>query len=395
MQKLTSNKADIEYYPNIRLVLLLKKANLYWHPILAELTKIYPQTKVYTGFWPGFSWGYQDSFEIEQIGKIKFLSAYKNKQNPGYEPGLTYLSPKIVFPLLKSNPDLVFTDGFCIWTVIVLLLKIFTKWRVIIILDGSTPGVDYRNSWLRINIRRLMVSLADGFITNNKLGKAYLKEVLQVESEKIFARPYLVPDKISLQQYSNQPQLTNLLLKHPIFLCVGQIIPRKGIEQLLKACNLLNKDNTDFSLLIAGDGWKRPELEALTVKYALSPKIKWLGSIDYGYLGAYYQLTDVLIFPTFEDTWGMVVLEAMSFGKPIICSELAGSSELIVEGENGYCFNPHNIEQLVNIMRLFVKDPQIIEIMSNRSSQLAKRHSPKKAAKSITKAVSFVTDKCN
>lgn len=383
----------MESFSNLRITLLLKKANLYWHPILAELSKIYPQTQVYTGFDPGFSWDYQDAFKIKQIGKIKFLGAYKDNKKPGYEPGLIYLSPRVIFPLLKSKPEIIFTDGFCIWTVLVLLLKAFTRWRVIIILEGSTPGVDYRNSWLRIKLRRLMASLTDSFITNNERGKIYLEEVLRVESKKIFAKPYLVPDKRSLQQCCDNTPLAslNLNLNHPVFFYVGQIIPRKGIEQLLTACHLLRQDNADFSLLIAGNGWQRQDLEAMAAKYNLSSQIKWLDLIDYGNLGIYYQFIDVFVLPTFEDTWGMVVLEAMNFGKPILCSKLAGASELIVKGKNGYCFDPYDAQKLAMLMHFFIDNPQIIKVMGQQSIQLIQQHSPEKAARSLTKAISWVT----
>ncbi len=378
----------------LRPILLLKKINLHWQPIIAEITKIYPLTKIYTGFWSGFAWGYQDSFQVQQVGKIKFIGSYKANKRPKYDPGIIYLSPKIIFYLLRSPSQIVFVDGFCLWTMFALILKIWTGWRVILILEGSTNGVDFRDSLWRIALRRLMVRATDAFITNSKAGEKYLTEFLQVDSSKVFAKPYLVPAKISLQQYSDGfiPECSNL--QHPIFLYVGQIIPRKGLDKLIDACHLLQTENkTSFTLLIAGEGWKRAEYETLIEKYGLTSNVKWLGNLDYGRLGQYYELADVSVFPTFEDTWGMVVLEAMMFGKPVLCSNFAGSAELIVEGENGYCFDPHQPSQIAELMSLFIDKKISAFAMGQKSQQIIKQHTPEKAANSISKTIKFVIQK--
>ena len=375
---------------DLKVVFLLKRALPYWHPIAAELTKIYPQTKVFTGFWSGFSWGYEASFDVEQVGKIEFWGAYKHNQKEHYAPGLIYLSPKIIIALLRYQPKVIISDGFCIWTVFALLLKLWKKWRVIIICDGSSPGTDYRNSWFRIAVRRLMTRITDAFITNNQAGKSYLVEILQAKEARVFARPYLVPDRNSLLKSSGQLSIDNLSLSRPVFLCVGQIIPRKNLKSILEACLILKQQDLNFTVLIIGEGWEREKLEALSQSYGLSNRIKWLGNIDYENLGFYYQYADVFLFPTLEDIWGMVLLEAMAFGKAIICSQLAGAQELISDGENGFCYEPQDIDRLARYMNIFIDNPQLIKTMGKRSLESIDFHSPAKAAESLRKVISLI-----
>ena len=234
-------------------------------------------------------------------------------------------------------------------------------------------------------------------------GKAYLVEILGAKPEQVFARPYLVPDPQSLLQYpSISTDLTNST--RPIFLCVGQLIPRKGIRTLLKACHLLQQQSQttidssssqmaqqsqpNFTVLIAGSGWESKQLAELAEKYNLSSHIVWLGEIDYGNLGFYYQYADVLLFPTLEDIWGMVVPEGMNFGKPVICSKSAGSVELIDHKSNGYSYDPGDFYQLASYMNQFIEHPELIKTMGQKSLEMIELHSPQKAAQSLAKVIS-------
>lgn len=359
----------------------------YWHPILSEFTKIYPNTTIYTGAWNGFSSGFENAFVLKQIGKMKFVDTVKSQQ--GYSEGFIYASPSIVLPLLRSRPDVIFTTGFCIWTLLVLLLKPMVGWQVVIAYEGSAPGVDYRSAPLRLRLRQWMGHWADAFITNSRAGKQYLTDILSIAEQKIFARPYQVSDASALLKQS-QPAAA-LSLAKPIFLFTGQVVPRKGIQQLLEACTLLKAQGyEDYTLLIAGEGAQRQDLEVYAQTQGLQC-VHWLGWVGYGQLGTYFQQADVFILPTLEDTWGMVTLEAMVFGKPVLCSKWAGSSEMVVEGENGYLFDPYQPEATAAVMRRFLEHPEQIGAMGQRSKALMAQHTPETAAHFLTKVAATVT----
>ncbi|NJN86708.1 MAG: hypothetical protein HC881_10830 [Leptolyngbyaceae cyanobacterium SL_7_1] len=131
----------------------LERGN-YWHPILSELTTMYPQTQVFTGVWSGYSEGYHDAFAVEVVGKMRFVDTAAT--GTGYNKGFIYASPKIIGRLLAFHPNLIFATGFSMWTIFALLLKPIARWRVVITYDGSSPGVDYRGDRLRSTARRLM-----------------------------------------------------------------------------------------------------------------------------------------------------------------------------------------------------------------------------------------------
>lgn len=376
---------------NLRIAWLFPSLELgnYWHPVLSEFAKTYPETTVFTGVWPGYSPGFENAFAVKVVGEMTFVDTVKSET--GYSKGFINASPAISGELLKYKPDVIFTSGFCIWTIFALFLKWLGGWRVVIVYDGSSPGVDYRDSKVRTILRQLLSRLTDGFITNSLAGKKYLTECLYVNQQNIFARPYQVPDVDALLQRSQQVDLSSEQLQRPVFLFTGQVIPRKGLDRLLIACKLLHdRGYSNYTLLVAGDGAQRTELQAFCTAQGLEDNVRWLGWVNYGQLGAYFRKADVFILPALEDVWGMVVLEAMAFGKPILCSQWAGAAELIVKAENGFVFDPYDPEAIAEVMLQVMQQPESWASMGLRSQEIIANHTPVNAAQFLTKVTDIV-----
>jgi glycosyltransferase involved in cell wall biosynthesis len=372
-----------------RVAWLLHGADAYYQPIMSEFTQLFPQTQVFTACWSGFLPGFEDSFTVKKVGKIKILSLPEKIK--GYSPSFTYLPLSVVKYLWQFKPQVIFSIGFSIWTILILLLKIVYKWKVVIVYDGSSPGVDYQNSWLRQWLRRTMAKFVDAYITNNQSGKAYLTKGIGARESQIFSRPYLIPHLKTYLPHLQQIDLTTSSTQQPIFIFAGKIVPRKGLFELLKACSLLQEQGYEhYTLLVVGDGWQRLELESFVKERKLDERVKWVGYVEYERVGAYFKQADVFIFSTLEDVWGLVAVEAMMFGKPIICSQWAGASEMVIEGENGYIFDPHQPEQLAQLMSKFIDNPNLIEKMGRKSEEIMSEHTPEAVAQSLAEVVKFV-----
>jgi len=365
-----------------RVAWLVPTAWFYWQPSLSEFTQLFPQTTVFTGRFPGFAKGLESKLHIEMVGETRVIEI--NQENEGYGDYFTYLSPSIVGYLLRFRPHIIFSTSFGIWTILALLLKLFMGWRVVIAYEGSSPGVDYRNSALRLFVRGVMVKLADACLTNSHAGKDYLIDVLKARPDRVFVKPYEVPDKNTLPGNSGAVKDEFSTLERPIFLFVGQVSFRKGLPLLLQALVVLKeRGHEHFTLLIVGDGPKREELEAFCKENLLSDCVQWVGKVPYDEVGSYFHHANVFVLPTLEDTWGVVTLEAMLLGKPILCSKGAGTAELIVHGENGYIFAPDNPETLADLMQTFLHDPESIQRMGEASKQIMEQYTPAIAAKGM------------
>ncbi len=374
--------------PNLRIAWLLPSAFYYWQPAISKLAQIFPQTTVFTGLWQGFAPGFENSFAVEVLER-KVIQL--TRTSTGYGNNFTYLSLNIINRLLRFKPHLIFTSSFGVWTMLALLLKPLAKWRVVIAYEGSSPSVDYRGSAPRLALRRAMVKAADALITNSKAGKAYLIDILKAKESNVFHQPYEVPATTALVGCTKEDKQSNLhQLQRPVFLFVGGIIPRKGLHLLLEACVVLQKQGyRNYTLLVVGDGAQRQELEAFSQTHELADCVKWAGRVNYGNLGAYFNSADVFVLPTLEDTWGVVVLEAMALGKPVLCSKWAGAAEMVIEGENGYLFEPQQPEELAKVMRRFIEQPNLSKSMGDKSQQLMAQHTPEVAAQFLAKVTSF------
>ena len=374
--------------PNLRIAWLLPSAFYYWQPAISKLAQLFPQTTVFTGLWQGFAPGFENSFAVEVLER-KVIQL--TRTSTGYGNNFTYLPLNIVSRLIRFKPHLIFTSSFGVWTMLALLLKPLAKWRVVIAYEGSSPSVDYRGSAPRLALRRAMVKAADALITNSKAGKGYLIDILKAKESNVFHQPYEVPATTALVGCTKEDKHSNLhQLQRPVFLFVGGIIPRKGLHLLLEACVVLQKQGyRNYTLLVVGDGAQRQELEAFSQTHELADCVKWAGRVNYGNLGAYFNSADVFVLPTLEDTWGVVVLEAMALGKPVLCSKWAGAAEMVIEGENGYLFEPQQPEELAKVMRRFIEQPNLSKSMGDKSQQLMAQHTPEVAAQFLAKVTSF------
>lgn len=363
----------------------------HWLPLIEEFSNIFPDTIVFTGLCPENISSENVSFNLKIAGKTRFIKL--GTKGSRYEKVIIIPPLDIPFHLLKFLPQVILTYGFSIWTVIVLLLKPFIGWRVIVVYEGSTPTVDDRESKLRTFGRKLMTRGSDAFLTNTHSGKSYLVEFLKANKELVFVRPYLLPDikYLTLKEVDVKKLLVDA--PRPVFLYVGLIIQRKGLKFLIEAFAALKSQGYDnYTLLIVGDGPQRGELEDIVKEREIEKQVRWMGWFDYNSLGYFYSSSDIFVFPTYEDTWGLVVLEAMAFAKPVLCSKLAGAQEMIQEGENGYIFNPDcdSPDALAEIIKRFIDNPNIIEPMGQKSKTLASSHTPRAIADYLKCIIEFV-----
>ncbi len=135
------------------------------------------------------------------------------------------------------------------------------------------------------------------------------------------------------------------------FLFVGRLVREKGVFELLSAYSKLGEEIREhIGLIFVGDGPCREELERRAASI-VPGLIKFVGFTQREQLAAYYGLAEVLILPTYSDTWGLVVNEAMACGLPVIVSNVAGCvPDLVTEDWNGKTVKPKDVESLRSAM---------------------------------------------
>lgn len=198
-------------------------------------------------------------------------------------------------------------------------------------------------------------------------------------------------------QYRSLPGLET---SHPFFLASARFIKCKNIEGLLRAYSsyrgrLANSCNgpTPWRLVILGDGEERNILENLIYSEGIQG-VSLPGFLQIDVLPAYYGLASVFIHPSYKDTWGLVVNEAMAAGLPVLASNRCGCAlDLISEGENGFLFSPEDQAALVDQMVLISSDNVNLRAMGQASRDRINQWTPERFAQGIYGAVQAALSK--
>ncbi|MCX7999169.1 MAG: glycosyltransferase family 4 protein, partial [Leptospiraceae bacterium] len=126
----------------------------------------------------------------------------------------------------------------------------------------------------------------------------------------------------------------------------GTVTPRKGVEYLIKAGEILKDEKILF--LIVGNLNLDKEYAKRVIEYAKKKNVnaKFTGFIPYEDLKALYSACDIFVLPSLEEGFGVVLTEALASGKPLIGSNVGGIPMQIRDGWNGFLVEPANEKQL-------------------------------------------------
>ncbi len=350
----------------------------YWQPVFREFARLVPNSQVFVGRWGGFAAGYEGTFNLRVIQGARPLVLKKKTNDEQYDSTVYWVPLSIIKELARFRPDVIFVTGFSAWTACALLCKLALRARVVVLWDGNSPHWRLQISRLRQFLRRLMAPFFDFVVSNMREGADYMHHVLHVPERKLLSHPYQVADREILGSGTNDQPLPG---RRPRFLFVGSIDPRKGWRYLLEAARVLVKQGIDqFSVVFAGSGYQEQQLYSGIAENGVSNVAFYVGFVPYYSMASCYRQADVFVFPTMDDVWGLVLVEAMTFGKPVICSQYAGARELVSDGENGFVVDPRSVEALANSMRKFIEDQSLITRFGARSRELVSPYTPARAA---------------
>lgn len=129
-------------------------------------------------------------------------------------------------------------------------------------------------------------------------------------------------------------------------LYVGRVSKDKNLDFLFEVYKELFDMNSEINLIIVGDG---PSLDDLMLKNKKFKQIYYLGKVEHNDLALIYSGSDLFMFPSTTDTFGMVVLEAQACGLPAIVSDIGGPKEIIANGKSGYIVKANSHQDWVKI----------------------------------------------
>lgn len=188
----------------------------------------------------------------------------------------------------------------------------------------------------------------------------------------------LVPLGIDLEAFDPRPELTvaaeELRLRHgtPLILFVGRLVGYKGVDVLLHALR-----DVPAKLIVVGNGPDQVRLEALCARLRLTERVTFTGRVEPSRVARYVAAADVGVLPSIasQETFGLSMVEMMSHGLPVVCTEIGTGTSFVNQHEvTGLVVPPGDPQALATALNRLIADPQLRSAMGARARERAHAH---------------------
>lgn len=231
-----------------------------------------------------------------------------------------------------------------------------------------------------------VVQIADRIIAATPAEQEQIIHYLHADPNKIA----IVPPGVDLSRFQPLSKATakarlNIPCGEHTILFAGRIEPLKGIDTLLRAISILQDrhpqavENTTVAI-IGGDPWaetleaEMARLQALRTELGIHDLVTFLGAKDQDILPAYYAVADMVVMPSHYESFGMVALEAMAMGTPVIASEVGGLAHLIQHDMTGFHVPSRDPETLAERILELLQSPALRQELADNARAHAQQY---------------------
>ncbi len=221
----------------------------------------------------------------------------------------------------------------------------------------NTTAVGEEEPALRIRCESELVKSCQRIIAPTEMEKEYLIRYYGASPEAIRVNPCGV--NLDLFRSIEKEIARNHLGFNgdEIILFVGRIVPIKGIDKLLIAMTYLEKREKTKLVVIGGDKHCQEEvdrLKALTKHLQIDDSVNFLGLVEQKELPYFYSAADLCVFPSHYESFGLVALESLACGTPVVATRVGGIEGVIKEGETGYIVKDNAPDRLADKITLML-----------------------------------------
>ena len=185
----------------------------------------------------------------------------------------------------------------------------------------------------------------------------------------------IIPNGIDVDHFSmDRPPIKGLDDGRLNILFVGRLEKRKGLRYLLEAYGRLKWDFPDIRLVVVGPGNLDKDCYRILSERNLSDVV-FLGNVPYRELPRYYRSADICCAPaTGRESFGIVLLEAMASGRPMVASRIEGYSTVLKHGEQGLFVPPKDGTSLAEALALLIRNPELRHQMGKRGRETVEQY---------------------
>jgi glycosyltransferase involved in cell wall biosynthesis len=306
-----------------------------------------------------------------------------------------FINPTIVSTLLRDGFDVLISVGWdspaamAAYALAKLLRKPIVLW------SGSTANEPSWRRSLSLPIVRALVRGSSSWIAYGTRARDYLVQLGAARERVFIAYNTVDVDWFQTRAEELRPNRLSIrrdlgLTEGPVVLYVGQLIARKGVRDLVDAFDLVASKRRESQLVLVGYGGLESELREHVARRRID-RVHFVGHVPIPELPRYYASADVLVLPSHEEVWGLVLNEAAASGLPLVATDVAGASpDLIEAGNNGYTVPRGRPACLAHaILRALERQEQ----MGEASRQLVSSRTYVQNVDAVMQAVKIATEK--
>lgn len=294
-------------------------------------------------------------YAVELFGKGSpyAFDPYDNKEdwwsclfpdNNFSELSKTTIAKKIFDKLNEINPDVVIGGSIVFFSGAIGLRWAKQHKKKFVMFDDGKPSDIKRNTVVQF-VKDTLIKQVDALWLPSP---EYDAEYPYVDVDTVIFHGFNCVDN---DQFKFEDKKT---VDHKTIVSVARLVPIKNIENLLRAWKIVEDSGCDCKLNIIGNGPLYEQLNQLALTLNLK-SVVFSGAVSNNDLPLYLYNADAFVLPSYSESWGLVVNEAMAAGLPVLLSNKINAGQaLLQEGINGYSFNPKDINGIADKLLKFI-----------------------------------------
>jgi glycosyltransferase involved in cell wall biosynthesis len=349
---------------------------------------------------PGF--GITLEWDIPLLEGYPYTFVPNFSSDPGNHHFWGYVNPSLAREVSAWRPDVIFLMNYAFFSYLLFLFD-FRTWGVPIIFRGDSHDVGRKTS-LREHftglIRKIVFSRFSAFLDVGKNNRSYLLSS-GVPRRKLFHSPHAI-DNERFQSAISDAMLQGKILRAKLSIredqvliaFVGKLIPIKRPIDLLRAFSLLYPDiRRRAALLFVGEGQLKSELRSICRRIDLDD-VHFLDFQNQSAMPSVYSASDLLVLPSQQETWGLVVNEAMNLSCPALVSDHVGCApDLVLPDQTGWVFPTGDIFSLRDHLAQAISAPEKLKQMGLNASKRISDYSYESISEGLFQALQYVCPK--
>jgi 1,2-diacylglycerol 3-alpha-glucosyltransferase len=235
---------------------------------------------------------------------------------------------------------------------------------------------DAVQSWLQDYMRKCQHIVIPSESMKETIVREYgLRDRFTVIPTGIDLEPYRIADGEALRARKGWQ-------KEKVMISIGRMAPEKNWDTLLKAAKIVRENHPDLRVVLIGDGPARSDLEGLASELGIADHVTFTGEVPFVDVPAYLKAANLFGFASTTETQGLVTMEALAAGLPVVAVDASGTRDILTDGEQGFLV-PNDAEALAASIIRLLESPARMETFKENALGKAREYDQRDCAKRL------------